>query len=264
MQPAINLRKKLSGDGLTIGIIITNHFWLELLEVAQFAGLDYVIIDTEHVSHGDTLIADACRMGRMNNFPVLIRPARTDAESIRLAMDLGPCGLLLPMIETTEQLDEILNGLWMPPRGQRRPGGHANWWVKDFNYETIREQVEQHFIVLAQIESPLGVENARAIADHEITTALAIGPYDLAARLGVCFQPDAPALAEAKQTLKAAAQAARKPMWVIGDGEKLAREGFNFLCIAEPLYLLRATLKQLTDNLRAGAGQSNVPKAFVP
>src|SRR5437763_17030849 len=104
MKSAIKLKERLSRNQLTLGIVITNHLWLELLEVSIAAGLDYVIIDMEHVQHGDTLMVDACRMGRMLNFPVLIRPPRTDQESVRLAVDLGAVGLLLPMIETTEEL----------------------------------------------------------------------------------------------------------------------------------------------------------------
>jgi 2-keto-3-deoxy-L-rhamnonate aldolase RhmA len=263
MQSAINLRKKLNSNQLTIGMIITNHLWLELMEVAQFAGLDYVLIDIEHINHGDMLIADACRIGRMIDFPVLLRPARTDAESIRLAADLGPCGLLLPMMESIEQLDEVCRGLWMPPRGERRPGGHANWWVKDFNYTTLREEVEDNFIIIAQIESPQGVRNARLIADHEIVTALGIGPYDMSARLGVCYEPEAPELKAAWEAIRSAAHAANKPMWAIGDGKELARQGFTFLCIAEPMYFLRTMLKNAVNDVRAGTGNEST-KAFVP
>jgi 2-keto-3-deoxy-L-rhamnonate aldolase RhmA len=265
VQSAKILRNKLATGQLTVGCIITNHLWLEFLEIAKFAGLDYVIIDAEHVDHGGTIIADACRLGRMLDFPVLLRPPRTDRESIRLAIDSGACGALLPMIETIAQLDEIRDGLWMPPRGQRRPGGHGNWWVPDFHYPTWKTEVEDDFITLMQIESPLGVANARAIAAHEITTALAVGPYDLSARLGVCWQPEDAKLQDALTQICAAAESAQKPMWMIGDGEKLAQQGHRFLCIAEPTYLLRSTLKQAVDNLRLDRGASTgVPKTFVP
>lgn len=263
MKSAIKLREKLQRKELTIGIIVTHHLWLEMLEVAQFAGLDYIIVDLEHVSHGDTLVTDACRMGRMLDFPVIVRPPCTEPETVRLAMDLGPCGLLLPMMQSVEQLNRACEGIWMPPRGQRRPGGHGNWWVEDFNYTTWKREVEDNFIVLTQIESPQGVANARAIAAHEVTTALAVGPYDLSARLGVCWNPDAPELQDALSAIRQAADDAGKPMWMIGDGAALRKKGYNFLCIAEPMYLLRATLKNMVDSLRAGS-DGDEAKAFVP
>src|SRR5690606_10859907 len=142
------------------------------------------------------------------------------------------------------------DGLYMPPRGERRPGGHGNWWPADFNYTSWKRDVEDDIIVLPQIESPQGVANARAIAEHEITTALAVGPYDLSARLGVCWKPDEPKLKSALSAIKAAAGGAGKPMWNVGDGQKLRAEGYNFLCIGEPTYVLRGALKDMVDRLR--------------
>jgi 2-keto-3-deoxy-L-rhamnonate aldolase RhmA len=263
MKSALNLRRRLRDNELTIGILVTNHFWLELLEISRYAGLDYIIIDLEHVNHGDILVADACRMGRMLDFPVIIRPARTDRESVRLAMDLGPCGLMLPMVQNTAQLDEVRDGIWMPPRGQRRPGGHGNWWVEDFNYSTWKEQVEDNFVIMTQIESPQGVANAEAIANHEITTTLAIGPYDLSARVGACWDPQNPALVEAIQKVRDAASAANKPIWMIGDGQALIDSGATFICIAEPANLLKATLKNMVGSLRTNNSAAQ-EKAFVP
>ena len=120
-------------------------------------------------------------------------------------------------------------------------------------------------MILPQIESPRGVQNAASIAKHEITTALAVGPYDLSARMGVCWQPDDPKLLGAMAQLRKAAEEAGKPMWNIGDAEQLRQQGHHFLCIAEPMYLLRATLKKAVDQLREGAAAGgSVEKAFVP
>jgi len=266
MKSATILRERLKKRQLTIGVLATNHMWLELIEIGVKAGLDYMIVDLEHVSHGDTLVADACRIGRMCDFPILIRPARTDRESVRLALDLGACGLLLPMIESAEQLDEVAAGALMPPRGERRPGGHGNWWVNNFNYDTWKRDVEDDWIILPQIESPKGVANASAIANHPLVTAMAVGPYDLSARLGVCWDPTAPVHKNAIQAIRDAADAAGKSMWMIGHGPDLVQRGFHFLCIAEPSNLLYAILKDSVAQLRQAdpAAPPVQTEAFVP
>lgn len=250
MQPAILLKNKLNSESPVLGILISNHLWNELIEVAMLAGLDYVIIDREHFGHDANAVADACRLGRVANFPILLRPSRTDAASIREAMDLGPCGLLLPMIESAQQLDEVQQGAFLPPRGGRRPGGHGNRWLKQFNYEDFKTGVEDNLIVMPQIESPLGLENAHAIASHPLTTALAIGPYDLACRLGCAWNPDHPSLRSAIDRLSQIATDAGKPFWMIGDGPKLLARGYRFLCIAEPIGLLQASLTGLVKSIR--------------
>ncbi len=257
MQPASILKKKLASPTPVLGILVTNHLWGELIELAMLAGLDYVIIDREHFAHDVENVANACRIGRLANFPVLVRPAQTDAASIREAMDLGPCGLLLPMVESAEQLDAVQQGAFLPPRGGRRPGGHGNRWLKQFNYEDFKREVEDDLIVMPQIESPQGLSNAKAIAAHPLTTALAIGPYDLSCRLGCAWRPDDPALRGAIDQLRAVAESEGKPFWMIGDGNKLAAQGHRFLCIAEPIGLLQTSLNQLVKAVHSNAEGSN-------
>jgi 4-hydroxy-2-oxoheptanedioate aldolase len=142
----------------------------------------------------------------------------------------------------------------MPPRGKRRPGGTGNRWVKDYQYKTWKEEVEDDFIVLPQIENLKGLQNVDAIAKHEITTAIAVGPYDLSANLGVCWEPQHPKLVDAIKTIKRAGEDAGKNMWMIGDAAALIPQGFTFLCIAEPVWFLEAMMKKTVEELRAGGG----------
>ena len=85
----------------------------------------YLIADQEHGVHGDTLVAQVCALGRQVGFPVLIRPIDTETSTIRRAIDRGPCGLLLPTVESATQLDRVRDSIWMPPRGKCVPGGRA-------------------------------------------------------------------------------------------------------------------------------------------
>ncbi len=265
MKSARVLREKMASGKPVIGMMCTNHFWLQLIELAMNAGLDYLIVDLEHQDHGSTLVSDACMVGRLTDFPVLIRPARTDRESIRLAMDAGACGLLCPMVNNVEQMNEIQAGVFMPPRGERRPGGMGNQWVNDFHYATWKSEVEDDFLVWPQIESVQGLENCEQIARHPLCTSLAIGPYDLSARLGCCWNPGDPLLANAKERLRQAAAAAGKLMWMIGDGPTNVGLGYRLLCVAEPYYLLKGAVTKIVEETRSGANSSTKsPQSFVP
>ena len=153
--------KKLDDSQPVLGMLVMNHFWLELVEIAQAAGLDYMIIDLEHHPRDGELVANACRIGRLAGFAIFLRSRRTDAESIGEVLDLGPCGLLLPMIESAEQLDGVRDGIYLPPRGRRRPGGPGNRWAKQADYEGFKSTVEDHLVVLPQIESQTGLKNVQ-------------------------------------------------------------------------------------------------------
>jgi 4-hydroxy-2-oxoheptanedioate aldolase len=263
MKSAKILRQKLAAGQPTLGVLITNHLWLELIEVIMKAGFDYAIVDTEHHNHGDTLVADALAMGRMHDFPLLLRPPESEYNAVRLAMDKGPCGLLLPTVRNAKQLDDVRDALYMPPRGRRRPGGPGNRWVTDFNYPSWKSNVEDDVIIVPQIEDKEGLANVDAIVGHEIVTAAGIGPYDLSAQLGVCWNPDSPVLISAIEKIQGAGAAVGKTMWMIGDPAKWMPRGFHFMCIGEPVGMLQGLMTQRVSDIRAGFKATAVGKDNV-
>ena len=262
MKSAQILKQKINSNHLTLGVIVTFHLWPGVVETAMKSGLDYLILDLEHMGHDSERTADACAMGRMLDFPVLVRPASAEMTLLRLALDLGPCGLLTPYVEDAATLDVVRDAVYLKPRGRRRPGGPGVRWVSSFNYESWKTEVEDDLVVLPQIESRKGLANVDAIARHPLTTAMAVGPYDLSADLGVCWKPDSPELTGALDQIRAAARAAGKNMWNIGDAATLIGRGYTFLCIAEPTMLLENTLKSAVAQARSaqvGAAKDATP-----
>ena len=245
MNPAAKLRDKINSNHVTTGVLVTDHLWPRLVEMCQIAGLDYLIIDREHGPHDDTAVAHACQVGRLLSFPVLIRTVSCEYDQVRRAIDLGPCGLMFPCVEETRQLDMVREAVFMPPRGRRRPGGWGNHWLADYQYDTWRTQFEDHLVILPQIETRHGLDNAEAIAAHELVTAIAVGPYDLSAELGCCWQPEDARLQSALQQIRQAGRSAGKNMWMIGDGPTLARQGYTFICVGEPSAILGQRLAQI-------------------
>lgn len=244
MEPARRLREKIDRRELTTGLLVTDHLWTDLVEIAQRAGLDYLIVDMEHGPASPDLVAEVCTAGRHLGFPVLLRPRSNDYATLRLAVDLGPCGFLLACVDTAAELDLVGDAVYLPPRGRRRPGGAGNRWVRDFSHGTWQRDVEDHFIVLPQIETRVGLANVGSIARHDLTTAMAIGPYDLSAELGVCGEMDSPVLKQALLAIRAAGEAAGKSTWMIGgNAAQLVRDGWRFLCIGEPTWVLMAALR---------------------
>lgn len=254
MEAAKRLMKKVSAGRLTTGVLATDQLWPQMIEFLRLARIDYLIADQEHGVHGDALVAEVCALGRQVDFPVLIRPVDTQASTIRRAIDRGPCGLLLPTVDAAAQLDVVRDCIWMPPRGRRRPGGPGNYWVSDFSHATWKSEVEDDFIILPQIESRVGLQNLESIARHEITSAMAIGPYDLSMDLGVGGQMDHPELMAATEKIRQAAAAAGKAMWRIGHGPTMASEDYHFLCIGEPMAMLKAAFAQQQQETQAVAG----------
>jgi len=255
MEAARRLREKIDRQELTTGLLVSDHLWTDLVEVAARSEIDYLIVDMEHGSAAIDVVAEVCAAGRRAGFPVLVRPRSNDYAAIRLAVDLGPCGFLLACVETAADLDVVRDGLFLPPRGRRRPGGMGNRWVGDYSAASWQKDFEEHFIVLPQIETRVGLKNVAGIAAHELTTAVAIGPYDLSAELGVCGAMDSAVLREALETIRRAAKTAGKATWMIGsDAAALARDGWRFVCLGEPTWILMAALREKVAQARNAGG----------
>lgn len=251
--PAKRLKEKLASDTPVVGLMATDHVWPLLIELCRLSSIDYLVVDREHGPHSDEVVAQVCQVGRLAGFPVLMRTVSCETSVIRRAMDMGPSGLLLPCIESTAQLDMVQEAVLMPPRGKRRPGGMGNYWMKDVHYTTWRDEFEAHFIVIPQIETRLGVENVDAIAAHPLVTALGMGPYDLSADLGCCWDPGDPQHQAAIGRTKAAADAAGKKVWIGCDGPALKAQGYTFLWIGTVSSVLRAGFTGAVNAIHSAA-----------
>ncbi len=250
LSPAKHLREQLASSAPVIGLMATDHAWPFLVEICQRSGLDYLVIDCEHGDFSDQLVSHICQVGRLAKFPVLVRTISCEVTVIRRVMDLGPSGILIPCVESTEQLDQVQQAVLMPPRGRRRPGGMGNQWLDDFQYDSWRRDFEEHFIVIPQIESQTGVDNVDSIANHPLVTAVGLGPYDLSADLGCCWQPDQDVFVTALDRVKSAADAVGKKVWAGCDGPSLRAKGYTFLWVGTATLVLTNALSQLVRDVK--------------
>lgn len=244
------LKEKLASNEPVVGLMATDHAWPHLVEICQKGGLDYLVIDCEHGDFSDELVSSICQVGRLANFPVLVRAISCEESVVRRKLDLGPCGILLPNVESTDELDQVQRAAWMPPRGRRRPGGKGNYWMKDFNYDTWKSEFEDHFIVIPQIESQAGVDAAPALAAHPLVTALGLGPYDLSADLGCCWDPENGDFQTAMAAVKAAADAVGKKVWAGVDGPALRDKGYTFLWVGTTSSTLTGAFSRMVEEIK--------------
>ena len=249
LSTAKQLKTQLESGDTVIGLMATDHAWPFLVEVCQEGGLDYLVIDCEHGDFSDELVSHICQIGRLANFPVLVRTISCETSVVRRTIDLGPCGILIPNVESAEQLDQVRDAILMPPRGRRRPGGMGNYWLDNFQYETWKSEFEDHFIVIPQIESQAGVDNVDAIAAHPLVTALGLGPYDLSADLGCCWDPEHERFVAALDRVKAAADAVNKKIWAGCDAAALRAKGYTFLWVGTVTTVLTSAMTQIVQQV---------------
>ncbi len=183
-------------------------------EICAGAGLDWLLIDMEHSPQGlESVLAQLQVVAAYPSTP-LVRVASDDAVNIKQVLDLGAQNLLVPMVSSAAQAEELVRAVRYPPRGVRGVGSalaRSARWNRVPDYLT---NADQHVSLFVQIENAAGAENAAAIAAVDGVDGVFVGPSDLAASLGVLGQQTHPDVVATVLSVFAAVHAAGKPVGV--------------------------------------------------
>src|ERR1700752_611158 len=86
-------------------------------EMAVALGLDWVVIDAEHGHLDWKEIVEHLRAANRSDTVALVRVAELNASLIKRALDIGADGVVIPFIETAEQLKQAIAMAKYPPQG---------------------------------------------------------------------------------------------------------------------------------------------------
>src|SRR5437016_8034499 len=124
------LRDKLAADQPVFGLWITLEA-PSITEMAVALGLDWVVIDAEHGHLDWHDILDHLRAAVRSDTVALVRISELNIGQIKRALDIGADGVVVPWIETAEQLRSAVSFAHYPPEGLRGMGGErATCWGK--------------------------------------------------------------------------------------------------------------------------------------
>src|SRR5882762_6905943 len=115
---AINrLRGKLAADEPVYGLWITLES-PSITEMAVGLGLDWVVIDAEHGHLDWKEIVEHLRATVRSDTVALVGLAERDTALAKRALDLGADGVVIPWIETVQQLEDSIKDCRYPPAGR--------------------------------------------------------------------------------------------------------------------------------------------------
>ena len=90
-----------------------------LAEIAGHAGYDFVIVNMEH-SHGGISEALPCLQALVAiQTPTILRLLESSVEWAKKALDLGPQGIMFPVIDDPELVKKAISYCQYPPHGVR-------------------------------------------------------------------------------------------------------------------------------------------------
>lgn len=228
--------------------------WTSLSDpaVAEIAAgsFDFVVVDTEHTALGLETVADCLRAVDAGGSDAVVRVPWNDPVRIKRLLDLGPDGLLVPMVDDAEAAREAVAATRYPPEGIR---GLAAARAADYGreFESYVRETHRDLTLVPQIETEAGVEHVETIAATEGVDALFVGPADLSAALGVFAEWTHPTLAEAIGTVLDAGDDAGVPVGTLGTTPEQIRSlgsfGFDYMVAGADFAHLLEGGKQALD-----------------
>src|SRR6188472_2299302 len=123
-----NLRQKLAQDESVYGLWVTLEA-PSITEMAVTLGLDWVVIDAEHGHLDWKEIVEHLRATVRSDTVALVRIAELNGALIKRVLDLGADGIVVPWVETAEQLKQAVVWARYPTEGLRGIGAErATGW----------------------------------------------------------------------------------------------------------------------------------------
>jgi len=250
-------KSKLKRNELALGFGVHHLRTSATAMLAAASGHDWLFIDMEHGAHSVQEATQICIAAIPTGITPIVRICAGALDEGTRCLDNGALGVIVPHVDTAARAKEIAHAYRYPPLGHRSCGGPpaAYGFVAPGNAEA-QAALNDTVLVVAMIESPQAVANAREIAAVEGIDALLIGTSDLTAELGISGQIAHAKVAEAYEIVGAACKQHGKALGMGGvyDKETASRYikgGARMILSGSDHNFILAGAKARTEILRA-------------
>jgi 4-hydroxy-2-oxoheptanedioate aldolase len=229
-------------------------------EVVAGAGFDWLVVDLEHTPGDMKDVLGQLQAIAPYHATAIVRTPDNDPAIVKRLLDLGPEGILFPMIQTVDEARAAVAATRYPPHGIRGVAGIArgNRFGRTTDYY---ENVEAQTCVIMQIETCAALDLAVEIGTVDGVDGVFFGPADISADMGLLGQPLHP------DVWARIMPAARKLMdlgvpvgTLVTDpvmAADLLNDGFTFVACGTDLGVLAKSTDSLMAQMRQSTNKEN-------
>ncbi|WP_130861601.1 HpcH/HpaI aldolase family protein [Bacilliculturomica massiliensis] len=181
----------------------------EITEILGYAGFDFVVLDAEHGGLYPGLLEGQIRAAECGDTAAFVRVPSFQRQDILKALDRGASGILVPMVNTRADAEQVISHALYTPKGNRgltfsSRAAHYNVRV---DQELHLRSSNDELLIMVQIETMEAVENLDEILAVEDVDLVFIGPSDLSQSMGMPGQTGNP---EVQKTIRLIIEKAHK------------------------------------------------------
>ncbi len=222
-------------------------------------GFDWLVVDMEHSAQSTPLMADmVATIADVGTCAPIVRVPNNSVEWFKWALDAGAWGVVVPMVNTREEVLRALDYSKYPPLGNRSIGGtFAPYGFGTTDWADYLKVANDEIMTILQIESAQGLQNVDEILSLPCIDVSFIGPNDLHAQIGLVPSSDGaePEFLEALERVKTAASKYNIPLGIFSSNGEAAlariKQGFQMISVTTDVSSMIASA---TRNLEVARG----------
>jgi 2-dehydro-3-deoxyglucarate aldolase/4-hydroxy-2-oxoheptanedioate aldolase len=238
------LRRRVAAGEPTVGTFLGTASPV-VAEVCAAAGVDWLLLDLEHGTGGEEQVRAVVPAAGAYGVPTVVRVESAARIRIGRVLDLGAAGVMVPRLNSADEVRDAVRHLRYPPHGDRGVATYNRACRFGLDPGAL-DRAADEVLGIVQIESARAVDDADKIAAIDGVDVLFVGPRDLSHDLGVPGDLSAPAYLAALDRVRAAARQHGKACGLlVTDGAAAAArhaEGWTFVTIGSDSALLGSAL----------------------
>ena len=231
-------------------------------EALGCAGLDFLVVDTEHVPLDTAHTIEILRAIAGTPASAVTRVPWNDMVMVKRLLDAGAQSVMFPFVQNADEARRAVSYTRYPPHGVRGVAAMH----RASRYATVPDYLRRandEICVVVQLETPAAIEQLPAIAAVEGVDSLFVGPGDLSAAMGRLGDI---AHADVQAALAHAARECRrlgKPCGIVGPNPEMVRRfldyGYSWVAVGSDMSLMLGRAQEW-----AGQVRGHEPKAAPP
>ena len=188
-----------------------NSYLPNFPRAAAVAGFDGIWVDGEHNAFDPRETQALAGFHQLADIDCLWRPPTREKVALYRILEDGASGLIIPHVESVDEVRALVQAVRFPPLGNRGLGGSG----LDCDYsvsagKAYPADANRETVLFIQVETPEALEQAEAMVAVEGVDGIFLGPGDMALRLGCDTSPKDPKMAQVQRRIAAAAAKAGK------------------------------------------------------
>ncbi len=181
-----SVKKTLKRGGTVIGCQVAEVRSPNIALLYGAAGFDFIFIDMEHGGFDLETVGDFITASKAAAIVPVVRVPALEEHFLSRVLDLGACGLMIPHVQTREQVQRVMQAAKFRPAGERGLAPfRAHSGFAKVNIPQFIQEANENTLVVIMVEDDEAINRIDELISVAGVDVVFMGTMDLSYHLGI-------------------------------------------------------------------------------